>query len=300
MPQRRRQTPRCAHRSRTRSNTMNGRQRGGRAWRASPQSLGSARRSMRRVNPAFIPRNHRIEQIIAAAVEGEDFGPFEEMLRVLSQPYEDQAASRPMQCRRSPPSGCCKRFAAPEPCSACRMTGNRSSPRRCGRIRSRPAELAEYPLPAAVDVLIVGAGYTGLSAARETAAAGRTHAGARCRRSGRRLLRPQRRPGRLQHQTVAREFERALRREARLCDLPRGSRSGRATCARLPRAKAWIAIGASAGASSARIPRGTSRSWRERRATASGPRAAHHGRAAGRTAAGNRERFLSRRLRVPR
>lgn len=34
--------------------------------------------------------------------------------------------------------------------------------------------LADRPLPAAVDVLIVGAGYTGLSAARETAAAGRT------------------------------------------------------------------------------------------------------------------------------
>ncbi len=38
----------------------------------------------------------------------------------------------------------------------------------------RRLELADQPLPAAVDVLIVGAGYTGLSAARETAAAGRT------------------------------------------------------------------------------------------------------------------------------
>jgi glycine/D-amino acid oxidase-like deaminating enzyme len=34
--------------------------------------------------------------------------------------------------------------------------------------------LADQPLPAQVDVLIVGAGYTGLSAARETAAAGRS------------------------------------------------------------------------------------------------------------------------------
>lgn len=38
---------------------------------------------------------------------------------------------------------------------------------------SAPA-LPEFPLPAAVDVLIVGAGYTGLAAARETAAAGRS------------------------------------------------------------------------------------------------------------------------------
>lgn len=37
-----------------------------------------------------------------------------------------------------------------------------------------PPVLAERPLPTDVDVLIVGAGYTGLSAARETAAAGRT------------------------------------------------------------------------------------------------------------------------------
>ncbi len=46
---------------------------------------------MRRANPAFIPRNHRVEQVIQAAVEREDFGPFVELLLVLSRPYEDQA-----------------------------------------------------------------------------------------------------------------------------------------------------------------------------------------------------------------
>ena len=44
------------------------------------------------VNPAFIPRNHRIEAVITAAVEREDFAPFEELLAVLSNPYEDQPA----------------------------------------------------------------------------------------------------------------------------------------------------------------------------------------------------------------
>ncbi len=48
--------------------------------------------SMRAVNPAFIPRNHRIEQVIAAAVEGGDFRPFEELSAVLSQPYLSQEA----------------------------------------------------------------------------------------------------------------------------------------------------------------------------------------------------------------
>jgi uncharacterized protein YdiU (UPF0061 family) len=44
---------------------------------------------MRRVNPKFIPRNHRIEQAIVAA-EREDYAPFEELSLVLSRPYEEQ------------------------------------------------------------------------------------------------------------------------------------------------------------------------------------------------------------------
>jgi uncharacterized protein YdiU (UPF0061 family) len=48
--------------------------------------------AMRRVNPAFIPRNHRVEQALDAAVEHEDFSSFDELLTVLSRPYEDQEA----------------------------------------------------------------------------------------------------------------------------------------------------------------------------------------------------------------
>ena len=54
---------------------------------------GAARdraRAMRRVNPAFIPRNHRVEQAIEAAIERQDFAPFAELLKVLSRPYEEQ------------------------------------------------------------------------------------------------------------------------------------------------------------------------------------------------------------------
>jgi uncharacterized protein YdiU (UPF0061 family) len=42
------------------------------------------------VNPAFIPRNHRVEAMIRAAVDREDFAPFEELLALLSRPFEDQ------------------------------------------------------------------------------------------------------------------------------------------------------------------------------------------------------------------
>ena len=57
-----------------------------------PQDDIARRAAMRAVNPAFIPRNHRIEALITTAVEREDFVPFEELLAVLSKPYEDQPA----------------------------------------------------------------------------------------------------------------------------------------------------------------------------------------------------------------
>ena len=57
-----------------------------------PESGEARRAAMRSVNPAFIPRNHRVEAVIAAAVERDDFGPFEELLTVLSKPYDDQPA----------------------------------------------------------------------------------------------------------------------------------------------------------------------------------------------------------------
>jgi uncharacterized protein YdiU (UPF0061 family) len=64
------------------------------AWRrrlaretVTPEARATA---MRLVNPAFIPRNHRIEASIQAAVLREDFAPFEALVRVLERPYDDQ------------------------------------------------------------------------------------------------------------------------------------------------------------------------------------------------------------------
>jgi uncharacterized protein YdiU (UPF0061 family) len=45
--------------------------------------------AMHAVNPAFIPRNHRVEAVIQAATN-DDYAPFEELLTVLSKPYDDQ------------------------------------------------------------------------------------------------------------------------------------------------------------------------------------------------------------------
>jgi serine/tyrosine/threonine adenylyltransferase len=49
---------------------------------------------MRAVNPAFIPRNHLVEAALSAAVNDGDFSAFDNLLTVLSRPYEDQPTHR--------------------------------------------------------------------------------------------------------------------------------------------------------------------------------------------------------------
>jgi uncharacterized protein YdiU (UPF0061 family) len=63
-------------------------------WRQRLASEGGSaagrQAAMRQVNPLVIPRNHLVEEAIAAAQNGRDFEPFESLLTVLSAPYEDQ------------------------------------------------------------------------------------------------------------------------------------------------------------------------------------------------------------------
>ena len=54
-----------------------------------PQSAEERRTAMHAVNPIFIPRNHRVEAVIQAAVN-DDYAPFEELVKVLAKPFEDQ------------------------------------------------------------------------------------------------------------------------------------------------------------------------------------------------------------------
>jgi uncharacterized protein YdiU (UPF0061 family) len=46
--------------------------------------------AMRSINPAFIPRNHLVEEVIKAATEAEDFAPFDKLMTVLASPYEEK------------------------------------------------------------------------------------------------------------------------------------------------------------------------------------------------------------------
>jgi serine/tyrosine/threonine adenylyltransferase len=65
-------------------------------WRArmsrEATTLESRTESMQEANPAYIPRNHRVEQVIVAAVERSDFAPFEEFSEVLAAPYVERAS----------------------------------------------------------------------------------------------------------------------------------------------------------------------------------------------------------------
>lgn len=48
------------------------------------------RHNMRAVNPGYIPRNHRVQQSIEAAIDCGDFSKMNLLLEILERPYEDQ------------------------------------------------------------------------------------------------------------------------------------------------------------------------------------------------------------------
>jgi len=63
------------------------------------QPIEATQQLMQRTNPAVIPRNHRVEQALAAATTG-DLQPFHDLLAALKNPYEDRDELQPYQ---SPP-----------------------------------------------------------------------------------------------------------------------------------------------------------------------------------------------------
>ncbi len=67
---------------------------------AEQRDLAAAQAAMRAVNPAVIPRNHRVEEAIAAALAG-DRAPFDRLHAALARPFEPagdlEAAPRPDQ-----------------------------------------------------------------------------------------------------------------------------------------------------------------------------------------------------------
>lgn len=65
-----------------------------------PTSSDERAATMRRASPAFIPRNHLVEEALRAGIDNQDFQPFEELLDAMAHPYED----RPSMARYSIPA----------------------------------------------------------------------------------------------------------------------------------------------------------------------------------------------------
>jgi uncharacterized protein YdiU (UPF0061 family) len=53
-----------------------------------PQPPAEVEALMRRSNPAFIPRNHKVEEALLAATEGHDLAVLEQLLDVLTSPFD--------------------------------------------------------------------------------------------------------------------------------------------------------------------------------------------------------------------
>ena len=60
---------------------------------------------MRTVNPAVIPRNHRVEEALSAAEEHDDLSVLHRLLAALASPYE---AREELAEYREPPADECR------------------------------------------------------------------------------------------------------------------------------------------------------------------------------------------------
>ena len=59
------------------------------AWAARWRALEPDADAMDRVNPVYIPRNHLVEEALAAATAG-DLGPLEKLLAAVTSPYVER------------------------------------------------------------------------------------------------------------------------------------------------------------------------------------------------------------------
>lgn len=64
-----------------------------RRWRARLAQEGrdpdTIAREMKRINPIYIPRNHKVEEALNAAVERGDMAPFTRLLKLVSNPFDE-------------------------------------------------------------------------------------------------------------------------------------------------------------------------------------------------------------------
>jgi len=75
-----------------------------------PQSVEESRTLMQARNPAVIPRNHRVEEALEAAVERGDFTVMVKLLEALSRPYAERAEADDYRLPPEPSAQCYQTF----------------------------------------------------------------------------------------------------------------------------------------------------------------------------------------------
>jgi serine/tyrosine/threonine adenylyltransferase len=60
------------------------------AWHARWRAADPDTAAMNRANPVYIPRNHLVEEALAAATDAGDLRPVTELLAVLADPYDER------------------------------------------------------------------------------------------------------------------------------------------------------------------------------------------------------------------
>ena len=63
-------------------------------WRArikkESNPIAACAEQMEKINPAYIPRNHKVEEVLTAAINNDNFELFENMLAILSTPFDEK------------------------------------------------------------------------------------------------------------------------------------------------------------------------------------------------------------------
>ena len=96
------------------------------AWLERWRALGPDADAMDRVNPVYIPRNHLVEEALAAATDG-DLGPLDRLLDAIASPYDERPASSATPRPPRSTSATTKPSAEPEepPAESGRVTSRR-------------------------------------------------------------------------------------------------------------------------------------------------------------------------------
>jgi serine/tyrosine/threonine adenylyltransferase len=60
-------------------------------------------KAMNKVNPSYIPRNHKVEEALSAAVDNQDLKPFSRLLAIVTKPF-DETSGNESYAQAAPPS----------------------------------------------------------------------------------------------------------------------------------------------------------------------------------------------------